>query len=70
MRVSAFYNWILNITKDATYCQNPLWPAPKKSTIALENEEDLSSNALKLKYYIYLPFFTAIVIYGKFICEF
>ena len=24
-RVSAYYNWILNMTKNATYCQNPFW---------------------------------------------
>ena len=25
IRVTAFYNWILNMTSDATYCRNPLW---------------------------------------------
>ena len=30
IRVSAFYNWILDNTADATYCQNPFWSRTKE----------------------------------------
>ena len=43
IRVSAFYNWILKKTRDATYCQNPFWFKTKEKetthTTILTTEE-------------------------------
>ena len=31
-RTTAYYNWILDNTKDATYCNNPFWYTIKKES--------------------------------------
>ena len=65
-RITAYYDWIIDNTKDATYCKNPFWNTIKKknnktqsmNTITTEKEtpeQNQKSNAniiFKFKYFV------------------
>ena len=47
IRVSAFYNWILDKTSDAKYCLNPFWPMKtEEETIRIKSTASTSKDLL------------------------